>query len=91
LSRNCSPAFDIRGWNRHTSKETNTDPTIIFTLPDGRRLTMEELQGIAGRVAFRNGKFAGRDRKVRYEIIGQGAVPVAAELLHQQARETGAR
>lgn len=79
------------GWNRHTSKETNTDPTIIFTLPDGRRLTMEELQGIAGRVAFRNGKLLAVTGKVRYEIIGQGAVPAAAELLHQQAREAGAR
>ncbi len=81
----------LAGRSRQTIKEMKNDPTIIFTLPDGRRLTMEELQGVTGQVAFRDGKLLDVIGTVRYEIVGKGAVPAAAESLHQQAREAGAR
>jgi tetratricopeptide (TPR) repeat protein len=72
-------------------EESKNDLTIIFTLPDGRKLTMGELQGVTGQVSFRDGRLLGVTGRVRYEIIGKGAVPAAAESLHRQARDAGGR
>ena len=79
------------GRDRKVSKEPKDAPTIIFTLPDGRKLRMEDLQGLTGRVCVRDGKLLDVTGTVRYEIIGKGSVPIAAEALHQQAREAGGR
>ena len=51
--------------------------TVVFRNAEGRRLTMEELQGVTG--------------TFRYEIVGEGNVPEQAHLLHQQARQAGQR
>lgn len=91
ISRLLASVRAFAGWNRHTIKESKNDPMIIFTLPDGRKLTMEELQGVTGQVAFRDGRLVDVTGTVRYEIIGKGAVPAAAESLHQQARDAGGR
>jgi tetratricopeptide (TPR) repeat protein len=91
ISRWFARYLSLAGWGRKASKEPKNAPTIIFTLPDGRKLTTEELQGVTGRVAFRDGKLLDVTGTVRYEIIGKGAVPAAAESLHQQAREAGGR
>jgi hypothetical protein len=72
-------------------EESKNDLTIIFTLPDGRKLTMGELQGVTGQVSFRDGRLLGVTGRVRYEIIGKGAVPAAAESLHRRARDAGGR
>jgi tetratricopeptide (TPR) repeat protein len=79
------------GWNRDANKEEKNGPTIIFSLPDGRKLTREELQGMTGRLYAREGKLLEVTGTVRYEIIGKGKVPSEAESLHQQAREAGGR
>ena len=79
------------GWDRNVNQEPKDAPTIIFTLPDGRKLTMEDLQGLTGKVHFREGKLLEVSGTVRYEIIGKSTVPSAAEALHQQAREAGGR
>jgi tetratricopeptide (TPR) repeat protein len=79
------------GWNRDANKEEKNGPTIIFSLPDGRKLTREELQGMTGRLYAREGKLLEVTGTVRYEIIGTGKVSSAAESLHQQAREAGGR
>ena len=83
--------LSFAGLRRDTPNETKDAPTIIFTLPDGRRITMEELQGLTGSVNFREGKLLEVTGKVRYEFIGKGSVPAAAEALHQQARQAGGR
>jgi hypothetical protein len=46
----------VAGWGRNESKKSKNAPTIIFSLPDGRKLTAGELQGASGRVAFRDGE-----------------------------------
>jgi tetratricopeptide (TPR) repeat protein len=79
------------GWNRNASKEEKNGHTIIFSLPDGRKLTREELQGTTGRLYAREGKLLEVTGTVRYEIIGKGKVPSEAESLHQRAREAGGR
>ncbi len=79
------------GRDRKVSKEPKDAPRIIFTLPDGRKLTMEDLQGLTGRVYVRDGKLLDVTGTVRYEIIGKRSIPRAAESLHQQAREAGGR
>jgi tetratricopeptide (TPR) repeat protein len=94
-------ALAISGWidrclsflrrDRKVSKEPKDALTIIFTLPDGRNLTMEDLQGLTGRVCVRDGKLLDVTGTVCYEIIGKGSIPRAAAALHQQAREAGGR
>jgi tetratricopeptide (TPR) repeat protein len=81
----------VAGWGRIGSKKPKNAPTIIFSLADGRKLTAGELQGVSGRVAFRDGKLLDVIGGVRYEIIGKRAVPAVAESLHQQARGAGGR
>ena len=78
-------------WDRKVNQEPKDAPTIIFTLPDGRKLTMEDLQGLTGKVHFREGRLLEVTGTVRYEMTGKGTVPRAAESLHQQAREAGGR
>ena len=73
--------------DRKWRKESEDAPTIIFTLPDGRRPTMEDLRGMTGTLFARNGKLLEVTGTVRYEIIGKGSIPRAAESWHQQARE----
>jgi tetratricopeptide (TPR) repeat protein len=85
----CSVSF--AGWGRKTSEVPENVPTVIFTLPDGRKLTLEELQGATGRVFFKDGKLLDVTGTVRYEVIGTGAMPDEARSLHQQAREAGRR
>ena len=65
--------------------------TIILTLPDGRKLTTDELHRMTGRVDFRDGKLLDVTGKVQYETIGKSNVSPAAESLHQQARQAGGR
>jgi len=52
---------------------------------------MEDLQGLTGSVYVRDGKLLDVTGTIRYEIIGKGSIPRAAEALHQQAREAGGR
>jgi tetratricopeptide (TPR) repeat protein len=52
---------------------------------------MEDLQGMTGTVFARDGKLLDVTGTVRYEILGKGSIPRAAESLHQQAREAGGR
>jgi len=79
------------GRDRKVSQEPKEAPRIIFTLPDGRKLTMEDLRGLTGKMYVREGKLLDVTGTVRYEIIGKGTVPGEAEALHQQAREAGGR
>jgi tetratricopeptide (TPR) repeat protein len=83
-------------WKRFAEtlrKEEGSVPagTIILTLPDGRKLTTDELHGMTGRVNFRDGKLLDVTGKVQYEIIGKGNVSAAAQSLHQKGREAGGR
>lgn len=89
ISRWFSRCLSLAGWGHNSSKEPKNAATVILTLPDGRKITIEDLQGVTGRVAFREGKLLDVTGKVRYEIIGTRSVPAAAESLHQQAREAG--
>lgn len=91
ISRWFSRSLSFAGWGRNTSKEPENVPQVIFTLPDGRKLTMEELQGATGRVSFHNGKLLDVTGTVRYEVIGSATLPPDARLLHQQARQAGTR
>ena len=91
ISKWFARCLSFLGRDRKGSKESKDAPRIIFTLPDGRKLTMEDLQGLTGKVHFREGKLLEVTGTVRYEMIGKGTVPVAAEALHQQAREAGGR
>jgi tetratricopeptide (TPR) repeat protein len=52
-------------------------PVIVFRGSDGRSLSLDELQGVTG--------------KVRWELVGGANVPAEATRLHQQAREAGGR
>ena len=79
-------------WPRSTATNQPKDsPVVVLTLPDGRKLTLEELLGTAGTVNFNNGKLIDVTGEVRYEIIGSGKVPPEAASLHQQGREAGER
>jgi tetratricopeptide (TPR) repeat protein len=91
ISRWFSRSLSFAGWGRNASKEPKNVPQVIFTLPDGRKLTMEELQGVTGRVSFHDGKLLDVTGTVRYEVIGTGTMPAEARLLHQHAREAGGR
>jgi hypothetical protein len=91
ISKWIDRCLSFLGRDRKVSQEPKDAPTIIFTLPDGRKLTMEDLQGLTGRVYVRDGKLLDVTGTVRYEIIGKGSIPRAAEALHQQAREAGGR
>jgi tetratricopeptide (TPR) repeat protein len=77
------------GGNRATGKEEENTFTTVFTLPDGRKLTAEDLRGLSGRMNVREGKLLDVTGTVRYEVIGKRTVPREAETLHQQAREAG--
>ena len=91
ISKWLARCLSFVGRDRKVSKEPKDAPRIIFTLPDGRKLTMEDLQGLTGRAYVRDGKLLDVTGTVRYEIIGKGSIPRAAESLHQQAREAGGR
>ncbi|HXH65668.1 MAG TPA: hypothetical protein VNI81_00610 [Candidatus Limnocylindrales bacterium] len=91
ISKWFSRSLSFAGWGRKTSKEPENVPTIIFTLPDGRKLTLEELQGATGQVFFKDGKLLDVTGTVCYEVIGTGAVSPEARTLHQQARQAGGR
>jgi len=82
--------LSLAGRRRNTSKAAENPFTTILTLPDGRKLTTEELRGLSGSMRFREGKLLDVIGKVQYEVIGKRTVPQAAESLHQQAREAGA-
>src|SRR2546422_10702506 len=90
ISKWIARCLPFLGRGHKASQEPKDAPTIIFALPDGRKLTMEDLQGLTGRVYVRDGKLLDVNGTVRYEIIGKGSIPRAAEALHQQAREAGA-
>ena len=89
VSRWFSRSLSLAGLGRNASKEPTNVAKVIFTLPDGRKLTMEELQGVTGRASFHDGKLLDVTGTVRYEVIGTSTVPAEARLLHQQAREVG--
>ena len=89
ISKWTDRCLSFLGRQRKASQEPKDAPTVIFTLPDGRKLTMEDLQGLTGRVYVRDGKLLDVTGTVRFEIIGKGTVSRAAEALHQQAREAG--
>jgi len=91
ISKWIDRCLSFLGRDRQVNKDPKNAPRIIFTLPDGRKLTMEDLQGLTGKVHFREGKLLEVTGTVRYEIIGKGTVPSAAESLHQEAREAGGR
>ena len=91
ISKWIDRCLSFLGRDRQVNKDPKNAPRIIFTLPDGRKLTMEDLQGLTGKVHFREGKLLEVTGTVRYEIIGKGSIPRAAEALHQQAREAGGR
>jgi tetratricopeptide (TPR) repeat protein len=78
-------------WKNSTSAESNTSPVVIFSLPDGRKLTAEELKGLTGRANIREGKLLAVTGNVQYEIIGEGSVPDEAAFLHRQGRQAGGR
>ena len=50
---------------------------LVFRDAAGRELTTDDLKGVSG--------------KVRWEVIGAGAVPAEASRLHTEAREAGGR
>jgi hypothetical protein len=50
---------------------------ILFKDAAGRELTTDDLEGVSG--------------KVRWEVIGAGAIPTEASRLHAEAREAGGR
>ena len=50
---------------------------LLFRDAAGRELTSDDLQGVSG--------------KVRWEVIGAGAIPAEATRLHTEAREAGGR
>ena len=58
--------------HRDSSKQSQSTPTVILTLPDGRELTMDQLTGMTGRVNFREGKLLDVSGTVQYEscLIG---------------------
>ena len=70
--------LSLAGRRRNTSKEAENSFTTILTLPDGRKLTTEELRGLSGSMRFREGKLLDVIGKVQYEVIGKRTVPQAA-------------
>src|SRR6516164_2992627 len=72
-------------------QEPDANVEVILTLPDGRKLSVNELRGLSGTVNFREGKLLGVTGAVRYEIIGTGSISPAATSLHQQGRKAGER
>jgi tetratricopeptide (TPR) repeat protein len=81
--------LSFAGRSRAAGKEEENTFTTVFTLPDGRKLTTEDLRGLSGRMNVREGKLLDVTGTVRYEVIGKRTVPREAETLHQQAREAG--
>jgi tetratricopeptide (TPR) repeat protein len=81
--------WPVAGWSHDTTKEKNNNPTIIFTLQDGRKLAAEDMRGHSAMMTVRQGKLLEVTGNIRYEIIGKDNVPAAAESLHQRAREAG--
>jgi len=77
------------GRSHNTTRGNKNTPTIILTLPDGRKLAAEDLRGNSGMMTVRQGKLLEVTGNIRYEIIGKDNVPAAAESLHQHAREAG--
>lgn len=77
------------GWRGGTREDANAASVVVLTLPDGRKLRTEELQGLTGTVNFRDGKLLDVTGKVQYEIIGVRSVSTAAAALHQRGREAG--
>jgi tetratricopeptide (TPR) repeat protein len=80
----------LAGWSHDTTKEKRNTRTIVFTLPDGRKLAEEDLRGHSGMMTVRQGKLLDVTGNIRYEIIGKESVSPVAESLHQRAREAGA-
>ena len=56
ISKWIDRCLSFLGRGRKVSQEPKDAPKIVFTLPDGRKLTMEDLQGLTGRVYVRDGK-----------------------------------
>lgn len=77
------------GWRGGRREDANAASVVVLTLPDGRKLRTEELQGLTGTVNFRDGKLLDVTGKVQYEIIGVQSVSTAAAALHQRGREAG--
>ena len=50
---------------------------LVFKDAAGRELTMKDLEGVSG--------------KVRWEVVGAGAIPPEASRLHEEARAAGGR
>jgi tetratricopeptide (TPR) repeat protein len=69
----CNPDHErTRTQGESTPKQ---DAAIIFRAPDGRTLTMADLEGLTG--------------TFNYEILGSSNVPAEADSLHKQARHAG--
>jgi len=81
--------LSFAGGSRAVGKDAENTVTAVFTLPDGRKLTTEDLRGLSGRINVREGKLLDVTGPVRYEVIGKRTMPREAETLHQQAREAG--
>jgi len=90
ISRWLSRRFSSEGSNQISSADSESTPQVVLTLPDGRKLTMDQLQGIGGSIFAREGKLLGVTGKVCYENIGAANVSCEAQNLHQQARQAGA-
>src|SRR5437899_10597064 len=91
ISKWIARCLPFLGRGHKASQGPKDAPTIIFALPDGRKLTMEDLQGLTGRVYVRDGKWLDVNGTVRYEIIGKGSIRRPADARHQQGREAGGR
>ena len=83
------PDLAICGSEPRYDKGKEKYPTIILTLPDGRKLAADDLRGHSGMMTVRQGKLLDVTGNIRYEIIVTDNVPTAAESLHQRAREAG--
>jgi len=59
------------------AKDQATKPGLIFRGADGRELKAEDLDGATG--------------KVKWEVVGAGAVPQEAHALHDQGRAAGSK
>jgi len=60
-----------------SSQQKPTGARLVFVDAAGRELTTADLQGVSG--------------KVRWEVIGAGAIPAEASRLHSEGREAGGR
>jgi len=77
---------------RHTeATQPHNAPEVVLTLPDGRKLTTEELRGLAGRMTVREGKLLTVTGSVSYEVVGRSSISAEAESFHQQGRQAGGR